>query len=176
MGEHWPVLTCRQPWAFAIERGGKTPENRPRAIRYRRPLWLHSGARSRFDTAAVYWTEVRQAWRDHVRAIPDWPGLPAGDVELGRKTTLITFGAVTSLVEVTGCHYSTDCAVFDREMARYAFCTPWAVGRQFHIEVKVLKVLAEPLACRGALGLWRLPGEVEEAARAQLIKAGGDQR
>lgn len=168
MPEHWPALTVRQPWAFGIEHG-KSVENRGREMKYRGPLWIHAGARSRWDTAGGQSPLVRAAWQRFVRGIPGWPGLSATDVALGRRTTLMAFGAVIAAVQVTGCHDSRRCQ--QPPLTRFAlptFCTPWAAYDQWHIELSGIRSLAEPVPCRGMLGLWRLPEDVESAARAQL--------
>jgi hypothetical protein len=165
-GERWPVLTVRQPWEWAIEHG-KPVENRSWNVTYRGPLWLHAGARSRWDPAGAASPLVRLEWEQHVRRIPGWPGLPCSDVELGRKTTLMPFGAVSALVQVTGCHHATACPR-SRSDAPWPLCTPWSARGQFHIELADVRPLSEPVPCRGMLGLWRLPDEVEKAIRAQL--------
>jgi hypothetical protein len=168
MGEYWPVLTIRQPWQFAIEHG-KPVENRTWNMTYRGPLWLHAGARSRWDPAGERHPLVRLEWEQYVRRIPGWPGLPVGDVELGRKTTLMPFGAVSALAEVAGCHHAGDCGVTVPERPRLlVMCTPWAAQGQFHITLENVRPLPEPVPCRGMLGLWRLPDDVEKAVRAQL--------
>ena len=160
MGERWPVLTVRQPWCWSIMYGGKAVENRTWEIKYRGPLWLHAGARSRWDGAGERFPLVRLEWEQHVRRIPGWPGLPAGDVLLTRKATLIPFGAVTALVDVTGCHHADQC--------EWQGCNPWSARGQFHIELANVRPLPDPVPCRGMLGLWRLPDDVDAAVRVQL--------
>jgi hypothetical protein len=160
----FPVLTVRQPWAWAIGHG-KPVENRGWPMKYRGPLWLHAGARSRWDPDGAASHLVNAAWWRHLREeVPGWPGLPASDIELTRKTTLMPFGAVAALVQVTGCHHADDCG---------GLCTPWSALGQFHIELNDTRPLAESVPCRGALGLWRLPDDVEQAVRAQLGAHGG---
>jgi ASCH domain len=39
-----PVLTVRQPWAWAIIHGGKDVENRSWRTKYRGPLLIHAGS------------------------------------------------------------------------------------------------------------------------------------
>lgn len=167
MPETYPVLTARQPWAFGLLHG-KPVENRTWEMRFRGKLWLHAGARSRWDTvAAQESTLIRSAWDAYVRTIPDWPGLPCSDVELNRKTTLMPFGAVAALMEVTGCHHADECS--GQHFRRWReLCSPWAAYNQFHIEMTVIQELPEPVPCRGMLGLWRLPDDVEKAVREQL--------
>ncbi len=85
----------------------------------------------------------------------------------------MAFGAVTSLAEVTGCHHASQCTTEDAATWQVRRCTDWAVDDQFHIELAVRQVLADPVPCRGALGLWRLPEDVEEAVRKQLEGSDG---
>ena len=168
MPDRWPVLTVRQPWAFGIEHG-KPVENRGWDMKYRGPLWLHAGARSRWDAAGGHSPLVRQVWQRYVRSLPDWPGLPDADVTLGRRTTLMAFGAVIAAVQVAGCHHSSRCQ--QPPVTRYAlptFCAPWAIQDQYHVELTAVRSLPEPVPCKGALGLWRLPDEVEQSVREQL--------
>lgn len=172
MTDHWPVLTVRQPWEWAIEHG-KPVENRGWNIKYRGPLWLHAGARSRWDPAGGGSPLVRGAWDQWLRAAygTTWAGLPFDDVTLGRKTTLMPFGAVAALAEVTGCHHAADCGGEDWQDVRrlpWRGCSPWAIQGQFHIGMANVRPLSEPVPCRGMLGLWRLPPEVEKAVREQL--------
>ena len=162
------ALTVRQPWAWAIAHGTKRTENRPRRMSYRGSLWLHAGARSRWDPAAESSPLVLGDWaqyrHDHV---PGWPGLPDSDVTLGRKTTLMPFGAVVAQVTVTGCHWWEDCKAGDERPA--AMCSPWAVRGQFHIELaNAVRLLAAPVPCKGALSLWTVPAAAETAVRAQM--------
>ena len=158
-----PVLTVRPPWCWAIEHAGKSPENRTWLTKHRGPLWLHTGARSRWDPDGAANPLIQDAWDRHVRTLPGWPGLPDSDVLLGRRTTLMAFGAVTSLAEVTGCHHSSKCQ---------SGCSPWAARGQFHIELAVRFVLPVPVPCRGSLGLWRLPEIIADAVIRQLPDQG----
>lgn len=176
MPDHFPVLTVCQPWnwaALAPIPAPKRAENRGRRIGYRGPLWWHAGARSRWDAEGASSHIIERAWEQYLRTVPDWPGLPAADVTLNRNTTLMPFGAVTALVEVTGCHLhdADEGCGHDGNWERdpvYGRCSPWAVRGQWHIVFANVRVLPEPVPCRGALGLWRLTDEVEQAARGQL--------
>jgi hypothetical protein len=163
-GERWPVLTVRNPWAWSIAHGGKSPENRGWHMAYRGPLWLHAGARSRWDPAGAENLLVRTAWREHFeaqdRAVPP----------LRRGTEWMAFGAVIALVHVVGCHHAVDCRDFG-DWPECRMCSPWALNDQFHIELADVRSLPRPPECRGSLGLWRLPPEIEQEARGQLAGA-----
>jgi hypothetical protein len=171
MADCWPVLTIRQPWCWSIVQGGKPVENRPWKMTYYGSLWLHAGARSRWDPAGAHSPLVQAAWKKRVRGIPGWPGLPVSDVELGRATTLMPFGAIAALAEVRDCHHAERCWMWSIAAGGPVLCSPWAVDGQWHIELANVRPLAEPMPYRGKLGLWYLPAEVEEQARAQLEAA-----
>jgi hypothetical protein len=51
-------------------------------------------------------------------------------------------------------------------------CTPWSARGQFHIELANVRPLADPVPCKGMLGLWRLPEDVEKLVRTQLGEDG----
>jgi hypothetical protein len=137
-------------------------------------MWLHAGARSRWDPAGADSPLAREAWSRYLRdEVPGWPGLPSSDVTLGRRTTLMPFGAVTALLEVTDCHHDNECRMRREVTGQWSRCNPWAIRGQWHIEVRVLRTLPEPVPCRGNPGLWWLPDDAEKAARAQLEVACG---
>lgn len=167
MGEHWPALTVRQPWAWAWLHG-KPVENRGWEMKYRGPLWLHAGSRARWDPAGADSPLVRRAWADYARSRPEasntiWL--------LRRSTSWMPFGAVTALVDVTGCHHADECMLPARLVVPpggSTGCSPWAIRGQWHIELDSVQPLPEPVPCRGMLKLWPLPEDIESAVRAQL--------
>jgi hypothetical protein len=156
------ALTLRQPWAWAVVHAGKTTENRSWYLPAG-PLWLHAGARSRWDPAGAAHPLVREAWRRlH------------GDVPLDRNTDLMPFKAVVALIEVGSAHHSGDCAHAPGQIlypGHEDLCDAWAISGQVHNPVSVTNALQAPVPCDGRQKLWPLPEAAEEAARAQ-IKAG----
>lgn len=170
MSEHWPVLTIRQPWCWAIEHG-KPVENRSWYMKHRGPLWLHAGARSRWDPDGEASPLVQVAWQKFTGPVTSLNRrMGTRNVELHRSNPMIRFGAVTALAEVTGCHHSDECMMPASALppSGRTGCSPWAVRGQFHIELASVRPLPEPVPCRGMLGLWRLPGDIEQAVRKQL--------
>jgi len=135
---------------------------------YRGPLWLHAGARSRWDPAGEHSQLVRRAWNSWVRTRPDAAELLGGPT---RNCHLIRFGAVSALAVVTGCHHATACPASGGDDI-WPLCSPWAAYGQWHIELADVRPLPEPVPCRGMLGLWRLPDDVEKAVREQLSEDG----
>jgi hypothetical protein len=161
MGEPMRALTVRPPWSWAIAHGGKTVENRGYPTRYRGLLAIHGGARSRWDPDGQASALVREAWAARARSRPD----AHNSIWLLRKDTgWMTFGAVVAVAELRGCHGPDDC---------YGTCSPWAAAGQWHWNLFDVRPLPDPVPCRGMLGLWRLPDDVEKAVRAQLEAGDG---
>ncbi|MGV9536576.1 ASCH domain-containing protein [Streptosporangium sandarakinum] len=73
------------------------------------------------------------------------------------KTTTSAVVAVVDLIDV--------CEVDDCQ------CGTWAIRFQRHWKLANPRPLAEPVPCRGRLGLWSLPEDVEAAVRDQLAAA-----
>jgi hypothetical protein len=143
------ALTVRQPWAGAIMWFGKTVENRTRRTGYRGPLLIHAGLHA-------------PEWHDFLIVRDTALGVPVNWDDARR-----TLGAILGLATVTGCHHADDCAT-DGKSPRERHCSPWAQPGQFHIEMSDPRPLREPVPCRGALGLWRLPADAEKAVREQM--------
>ena len=47
-------------------------------------------------------------------------------------------------------------------------CSDWSAWGQCHWLLDNVRPLPDPVPCKGMLGLWRLPDEVEKAVREQL--------
>lgn len=60
-------------------------------------------------------------------------------------------GAIIGRVDVVGTHHSDGCRVW---------CTRWSLPDSWHWELANPVALPEPVPCRGALGLWRVPDDV----------------
>lgn len=160
-------LTVRQPWAFAIAHGSKRVENRPRVIRYRGQLAIHAGGYARWDRAGEASLLVRAAWRTWTAALP--PMNVAGP--LRQNALHIDFGAIVAVATVSGCHSTADKECGD---GTGGMCSPWAAWTPFEDEpgyhwlLGDVQALPRPIPCKGKLGLWRLPEDVEKAVREQL--------
>ena len=137
------ALSVRQPWAWAIACAGKTAENRTRSTRYRGLLAIHA-------SKTIYARDL-----DDPRILEAVAGK---DFEIDEGPS--SLGAVVAVAELTDCH--------DATYAEGCSCSPWANPRSWHWLLKDARPLADPVPCKGALGLWRLPDEVEKAVRAQL--------
>lgn len=145
------ALTVQQPWAWAIF-NGKDVENRTQLWTYRGPLAIHAGARwsERGEDSGL----VHAAWHNVGRC-------EQGELPQDR----FDMGAILGVVDLVDCHPDAGC------------CRPWGEsayvehgGRErrriTHLVLENPRVLAEPLPCKGALGLWTPPNDiVTELAR-----------
>ncbi len=141
------ALTVLQPYAWAIAVGAKPVENRTRRTNYRGLLAIHAGKRA-----------MREGLEDPriLEAIAD------RGFEIGEATSRL--GRVVAVADLTGCH--------DATCAAGCSCSPWAASCSWHWELSSdVRPLREPVPCRGMLGLWRLPAEVEARVRKQLEAA-----
>lgn len=148
-------LSVKQPWAGAIAYGPKRVENRT----WLAPSWIIGETIAIHASVSPDWTAPDRAWTaaglaPHHRGEPHKPWLAS-----------MTLGAVIAVAVVKDCHppYRI-CNPDGPESA----CSPWAVWGQCHWVLEGVRPLREPVPCRGALGLWRLPEDAEEAVRVQL--------
>ena len=66
-----PVLSVRQPWAWAIIYGGKDVENRTWSTLYRGRLWIHASGREIADDVEFVTELVAKGWRGREETAPD---------------------------------------------------------------------------------------------------------
>lgn len=158
------AMTVRQPFAWAIAFGGKDTENRPRPLGYRGMLAIHAGlelAHPGFfpttpegHTAAVALDAIGgrgNCWNPRHHVVTRLSRTPRPGLALG---------AIIAVVDLVGCHD-------DATEEPHASCSPWAIPGQHHLTLRNPRPLAEPVPCRGALGLWRAPrGRRQSSARA----------
>lgn len=139
------ALTVQQPWAWAIIHGGKLIENRTQLWSYRGPLAIHAGAR----------------WSDRGDRSP----LVQAAANGRSLTGALDMGAILGVVNLVDCHPDAGC------------CRPWGEsayvehgGRErrriTHLVLESPRPLAEPIPCRGALGLWTPPADIVEQLQA----------
>lgn len=149
------ALTVRPPWSHFIAHCQKGVENRTWGTRYRGLLAIHAG--TRWDSAAERDPVALAAWRDWTASLP--PMNTCGPL---RKDSIhIDYGAVVAVVAMGPCHHEST------EEPRNS-CSEWAMPGLFHWSFVRLWLLPEPVPCKGKLGLWRLPEDVEKAVREQL--------
>lgn len=149
------ALTLQAPWGWAITTAGKNIENRtwPPRVPPGTLIAIHAG--KTLDDGARHHPAMRHAMQAVEGETDPWliPG-------------------VIGVATVFGAH------------AAGAACTPacatWGMpqddeARTWHWQILGWP-LATPVPCRGALGLWTLPEDVEAAVRRQLDLEGGEHR
>jgi hypothetical protein len=139
------ALTIRQPWASAIVHGPKRVENRKR-----RPPQKAIGQRFAIHAGAAVPSlqlllQVQELWPE----LP-WPFLPS-QLDLGSVIGVATLEGVVPASE--------------------AFFIPqhrgWVTGPWCWM-LEGVESIPEPVPCRGQLGLWTLPDDVETRVLGQL--------
>jgi hypothetical protein len=156
------ALTVQQPWAWAIIHGTKRIENRTTAWKYRGPLAIHAGTRwsERGARSGLVWADLLSLY-----------GWPAGP-DAARRDPRPGFAPIRPDGMIIGTVNLIDVHVASPEHIgagglRVDFCcdSPWAetsytehggkVRRQItHLVLADPEPLAEPIPCKGALGLW----------------------
>jgi hypothetical protein len=175
------ALTVRQPWAGCIAHLDKRIENRS----WRLPdkylgteVAVHAAAAVDRDNMSA--PMGAEGWASLFGSNAEWdawrswhPGRKQRD--MANWPPKLALGAVVSVATLADCHrfdwdelcgYSGDWSESSRHPG---LCSPYVVlGVEWHWELAGVRPLAEPVPCKGKLGLWRLPEDVEKAVRAQL--------
>ncbi len=143
MADTLPALTLHAPWAYAVAWKGKNIENR---------TWAPP-ARLVGQRLAIH------AGLAQPRA--DWDALSmiAGRLGLVVTASDVPRGAIVAIATVAG--------LVGEEDAR---ANPWFVGPCGWI-LRDVVTLPEPVPCKGAQGIWRLPVDVDTRVQAQIARA-----
>ncbi len=142
-------LTLRQPWGWAVAHQGKDVENRTWPTRYRGLVAVHAG-----KSAEGALMPFPAAIRAHL------------DAQRDQSPELAVRGAIVAIASLEDVHLAADCMNF--RSGRVNYCSPWAQQDQYHWRLTRVKPLTEPVPCRGSLGLWKLPADVDATVLGQL--------
>jgi hypothetical protein len=153
------ALSVRQPYAWSIVSGGKEVENRSRRTTYRGTVAIHASLA--WDKGGEKSPLVQHGWARFVKNLPQMnrPRFP-----LDKSSLWMEFGAVIGVVDIVGCHEHGDPDVPCGANGA-GRCSDWAVRSPWHWELGNARPLPKPIPARGALGLWRMPDEVEQQVR-----------
>ena len=136
------ALTIKEPWATLIVRAGKDIENRDWHTNYRGFLLIHSSA--------------RMAEADMQDACDLMQGfIPKFSSARFRQESFHP-GAILGAVEVVDCVKQSD--------------SPWFFG-EFGFVLRDAVAFANPIRCKGSLGLWNVPNDVLALARQEYRMA-----
>lgn len=158
------ALTLTQPWAGLVASGLKLVENRPRSMIKRSdfgvPFAIHA---SREIDDSVYETILRIA----PEVMPTSAlAAPLPWVKLSRiVSAVIAIATIDSVLDPVahgiGTHESEASAPLADDQRR------WFLGPIGYV-LRNVRALEVPVACKGRLGFWTLPDDIEAAVRAQL--------
>ncbi|MGC5012562.1 hypothetical protein ACLQ2R_17500 [Streptosporangium sp. DT93] len=156
------AITIKQPWAWAIAHGGKDVENRTWGTSHTGLLAIHAGAawakEGAYDRQVI---AAAQASKDE-KSCYDPPLHVEIEVGSGRA----------SRVRPTDPRYIRSAIVAVAEVENMGvcegYCSLWAIPGQHHWRLTNVRPLAQPVPCKGRLGLWNLPDAVETAVHDQL--------
>jgi hypothetical protein len=180
------ALSLTQPWASLVSLGQKRIETRSWPTSYRGELAIHASARfpvvdrilclrEPFASALVAGGVPETLWTDGSRGRgADWAALP--------------LGAIVAVAQLVGC-ISTE-EVTSQQLARQPAPYQWVIDvRRTFLEIpetecafgdyspgryawllEDVRQLPTPVPCRGALGLWQVPPDVEAMVRQQLAE------
>lgn len=146
-GSSWPALSLRQPWLWAIFELGKDIENRRWNTKYRGPVWLHAAKGCTFK-------EMEEAlhFMSEIKPFMTWPWVP----NLER-------GGVCGIAEIFDVIPPNILAVNADERR-------WHMKEQYGFRIRNVRRFPM-IPMKGALGLFRLPPDVERQALAALEAA-----
>lgn len=143
------ALSLTQPWAELVVLGEKQWETRSWRTSHRGRIAIHAAKK-----VPVWALELAQSNRYFVDAIQNYP-----PIKLPR-------GVIVGTVEVIDMKPTEDIRVHlttkehtfgDYHSERWA----WQLANPVE--------LAEPIPCRGALGLWELPGDVQDKMQRMIF-------
>jgi hypothetical protein len=162
-------ITLTQPWAALVAIGAKTIETRRWQTSYRGPLAIH---------AAKGWTAGDRELVENPYGVPLCAPFVAALRPAGyTQASELPRGAIVAVVRLFGCAFTSNLfpgwrrdyyggkfwELTDQERA----FGDYSPGRYAWLLADVQR-LPEPVPCKGALGLWDLPAEVEAQIRGQL--------
>lgn len=152
------ALTLRQPWAYAVTHLGKRVENRTRRppdSLLGRDIAIHAGLGTE---DVISYLRTAGLWRDP----PTDPEHPFAEP--------YPRGAIVAVARVRA--YEDDDGVGlmvegDYVREEEILSSPWYTG-PIGILLADVRVLTEPVPCRGMQGYWPVPADVEAAVLARL--------
>lgn len=151
------AITVQQPWAFAIATGEKTVENRVRQTPWHaavgQTVAIHAG--KAWDETAIHDERLIAAAK------------AAGHLFVCEELdpAAYDYGAVLATAELAGVHLGVP-----RPGGCRCAWNAWAEPGSWHLVLRDIRRLREPVPARGMQGLWSLPHDVEALVREQLAR------
>ena len=172
-------LTLRIPWSFAVTHLGKPVENRtwrPRVLKLGEDFAIHAGRPPRLAVDGKHYTAAGATHIDEIIEAIRWMdglGLLKGHGPVAMRTLLDAgVSSVVAVVRFGGIVFTGEPAInlTSEGPARWSG-SKWFVGPIGWL-LEDVRVLKEPVPCRGQAGLRELSPDVEVLVRAQLKQKG----
>ena len=172
-----PALTLLPPWSWAIVHAGKRLENRDwkRGCNYRGPVWLHTSnapagppekvLRSGSKAADEYMAGVSAMLSAIARTKVDTGPVTHGAL-LATRGMILGRANVVGIVDTDG--WAWYGGGFGRPLTDVE--AAWWTGG-FALVLDDVIALPEPVPCKGALGFWTVPADIEAKCLAQIVRA-----
>jgi activating signal cointegrator 1 len=160
------ALSLTQPWASLVAVGAKRIESRSWPTKYRGVIAIH--ASKGFPVACRHMCSVQPFLRELTRSGLSMPELPTGAIvavatviEVCLTGDWENYRNIERMVRLPGGRHfpvtPTENAFGDYGPGRFA----WFLDRVHRV--------AEPVPCRGALGLWTVPDDVLAVLRERRV-------
>lgn len=156
------ALTVRQPWAWAIARGGKLIENRsPGAVSWQPRLNLAIHAGSSWSKRGATDDRVKLAWFEQYRGLALSP----------ESEPRLRGGIILAVVDLVDVHPDAFCCRPWGE-SEYAHASGAQVRDVTHLVLENVRPCVPPVEYRrGMLGLWTVPESVEREVLSRIEAA-----
>ena len=146
------AVSLTQPWATLVAIGAKKLETRSWPTYHRGPLLIHAAKGFPRHARAICHTDpfsetLQRAGYKHASELPT--------------------GAIIGIVTLVGCS-STAKALKGIDPVEHAF-GDYGPGR-FAWQLTEALQLVQPMACKGALGLWKVPDEIADSLTPWLAE------
>jgi hypothetical protein len=169
------ALTLTQPWATLVQLGKKSIETRSWGTHYRGPLAIHAAAGLGPIGGATGLREIVQMspFREVLsKRLYDIASTADRTWAMEVPGCVLPRGAIVAVVELIEVAPITDDGVLTQagrlypESPEHEF-GDYTPGRYAWLLHRI-QPLRRPVPCRGALGLWSVPADVQEQIRRQV--------
>jgi hypothetical protein len=148
------ALSLTQPWATLVAIGAKKLETRSWPTYYRGPLLIHAA-------------KGFPGWaRDTCFQLPFATAIAAAGYT---SFSQLPLGQILGMVSLTGCKATHDLAPWVVDETERTFGDYGAGRFAWRLEEPVK--FDEPIPCKGALGLWKVPDEIARQLEARFGEA-----
>jgi hypothetical protein len=160
--------TLTQPWCGLMAAEVKLIENRERPIIKRSAIGSQLGLHASREIDEAVYSRIERIWPV---GSPDPNGGRIRWYQLSRITSaVLCVATLDRIITATGVDGDGRYTYARADLDAIGDQARWLFGRYGYVLRDVIR-LREPTPCKGALGFWTLPTDVEASVRAQLAEA-----